>query len=88
MATLILKEKIKAEIDRLEDEWMIMELAEMLGLEAEYEFSPEELKMIEAGREDIAAGRVKSHEEVMEGARKWIDESYGQYKQTGSFDPV
>lgn len=85
MTTVVMKDRLKAAIDRLEDDDdLLMELAELLDVD-EYELSEEELEMVAIARQEIESGKVIPHEQVIEDAQRWILESYGQYKQIGNF---
>ncbi len=91
MARSIAIERLVSAIEAVEDDELLIELYEVLGIPLEghiHEIPTEALTEIEASRLEILNGQSKSHEEVMESAKQWVLESFGPTKLSGSSRPA
>jgi hypothetical protein len=73
--TLLLKKQTKKYIDTA-DEKVVKMIYAMLQVNAEADWwddvSDEAKKSIEKGLQDVAAGKIKPHKEVMKKYKKWL----------------
>ncbi|MFN8393448.1 MAG: hypothetical protein U0176_02100 [Bacteroidia bacterium] len=76
VTTPMLKEMIKSAVDDLDDDWMINELADFLGLESKSRrvFTQEQEALIAQSEREIAEGKVYSDEEVFKMSEEWLGE--------------
>jgi hypothetical protein len=91
MARTVAIERLVTAIEAVDDDDLLIELHEILGIPIEgylHEITEEESAQIEASQLEIANGKWKTHDQVIENAKKWVLESFGPKEQNSSSMPA